>query len=102
MMVLAFLIGMMLMIETKGGWQQTLGGASIALNLFMLIFGIFGDPGVKPATYLHYSKNWYNGKMEYTSDSDETSDKEANNDSDEESGNPRKRNHMQNRSKQRQ
>ena len=80
------------------------GGAAILINLFLLLYGIFGDPGVKPETYVHYSKNWYsNGKFSYTSDSD-SNDEEKNDDagSDEEStGNAKRRNFMQNKQAQR-
>lgn len=51
--------------------------AAITLNLFFLFGGIFGDPGVKPATYLHYTKNWFtNGKELYTNSDDEESGEE--------------------------
>lgn len=79
-------------------------GSFVALNLFLLFGGILGDPGVKPATYLHYTKNWYSGGKDlYKSDSsDESSESQDNGSlSDEESSSARdrrKKNVLSNRS----
>ena len=70
-MVLAFLVGMMMVLKDENGWMTKCAIFSIGLNLYLLFGGILGDPGVKPATYLHYTKNWYTGGKDlYTSDSD--------------------------------
>lgn len=73
-MVLAFMIAMICMLEDKGEWMRKAAGSCIAINLFLLFGGILGDPGVKPATYLHYTKNWFSGGKDlYKSDSDDES-----------------------------
>ena len=46
-------------------------GASICCNLLLLFGGICGDPGVKPKTYLHYSKMKYQNDGEATSSDEE-------------------------------
>ena len=42
--------------------------ALIVINLACLFGGIFGDPGVKEQTYLHYTKQKYGGKQEVAED----------------------------------
>lgn len=55
-----------------------MGAAAIVINLLLLFYGILGDPGVKPQTYVHYSKNWYsNGKFSYTSDDSDSNEEKA-------------------------
>ena len=55
----------------------------------MLLLGVFGDPGIKKETYLHYTKNWFSdGKDLYTQDSSDSEEKVEN--VDEESGIPTK------------
>jgi len=48
-------------------------GAAICCNLLLLFGGICGDPGVKPKTYLHYSKMKYQNDGEATSSDEEAS-----------------------------
>jgi hypothetical protein len=49
-----------------------IGSFFIALNVFLLLGGILGDPGIKKETYLHYTKAWFSGGKElYTQDSDD-------------------------------
>ena len=79
------MVGMMFMIEDQGNWMRKVAGTCIGINMGLLLWGIFGDPGVKPATYLHYSKNWFSsGKDLYTSDSDELESNTETTNSDEE------------------
>lgn len=61
LMVLAFMIAMIFMLDDKTQWMKKFFVASIIFNLSLLFGGIFGDPGVKPATYLHYTKLWFSG-----------------------------------------
>jgi hypothetical protein len=69
-MVLCFMIAMMYMIEDTAGYMRKVAGTCILFNLLLLLGGIFGDPGVKPETYLHYTKNWFSGGKDlYDTDS---------------------------------
>ena len=62
------------MISKDNIWAYRVGFAAIAINLGCLFGGIFGDPGVKPETYLHYTKNWFSGDKDlYQNSSDDES-----------------------------
>jgi hypothetical protein len=77
-MCLAFLIAMLSVISSNSTYYW-IAVCSISVNLILLFGGIFGDPGVRDSTYLHYSKIWYQeGKNIFDEDSD----------GDEESGRP--------------
>jgi len=71
LMCLTFLCAMLFMLQDDGKWMVKCGVAAILLNLGLLFGGIFGDPGVKPATYLHYTKNWFSGGKELFGSDDE-------------------------------
>ena len=60
-MIVAFLVAMNMMMEDESGWLKLISALAIFSNLALLFGGILGDPGVKPETYLHYTKSWYSG-----------------------------------------
>ena len=72
MMVLVFLLAMLFMISDANVWCYRVGYCSIALNLGLLFGGIFGDPGVKPETYLLYTKSWFSGGKDEGNSSDDS------------------------------
>lgn len=74
-MCLTFLIAMLINLSDKSGWMMKVSIAMIAINLMALFGGIFGDPGVKAETYLHYTKNWFSGGKDlFNNTSDEESE----------------------------
>ena len=55
------------MLSDPAGTLRPIAALTICLNLALLFGGICGDPGVKPSTYLHYSKMY---KMKSTGAAD--------------------------------
>ena len=73
-MVMVFLLAMLFMISEESVWSHRIEYAAIFINLSLLFGGICWDPGVKPETYLHYTKIWYSGGKDlYQNSSDSES-----------------------------
>ena len=77
------------MIPPKYNWVYFGAILSLGLNLVLLVLGVFGDPGIKKETYLHYTKNWFSdGKDLFTQDSSDSEQEKMENVDDEAGSKP--------------